>query len=55
MNNQTNRMREMLKKGDALRPEYADFDYDALDSSQLRWISHLSWFTKFRVRVESHF
>ena len=33
MNNQTNLMREMLKKGDTLRPAYDDFDFDGLDAT----------------------
>lgn len=38
-------MREMLKKGDALRPKYEDFDFDALDSTQQAWLNRLSRFT----------
>jgi hypothetical protein len=33
MNNQDNLMREMLKKGDAMLPKYANFNYEELDSS----------------------
>lgn len=45
----------MLKKGDALAPKYADFDFEALDSQQLKWLSHLSIFTKYRDRIERYF
>ena len=55
MNNQTNLMREMLKKGDALRPSYEDFDFDGLDPTQQAWIRRLTKFTRFRHRVESYF
>ena len=48
-------MRNMLKKGDALRPEYDNFDYAELDSSQLAWIRRLGFYTKYRDRVEKHF
>jgi hypothetical protein len=30
--NSENQMKKMLKKGDALLPQYANFDFDALDS-----------------------
>lgn len=33
MNNNDNLMRDMLRKGDILRPQYRDFDFDALDST----------------------
>jgi hypothetical protein len=33
MNNSDNLMREMLKKGDALRPKYEGFDFESLDST----------------------
>lgn len=48
-------MREMLKKGDAIRPKYEGFDFSQLDSTQIAWLERLSKFTKFRGRVESYF
>ena len=55
MNHQNDLMRNMLKKGDALRPEYASFDYEKLDSSQQRWIKLLGVYPKYRTRVEKYF
>jgi hypothetical protein len=48
-------MREMLKKGDALRPQYDGFKFDELDSTQIAWLNRLSKFTRFRTRVEAYF
>jgi hypothetical protein len=48
-------MREMLKKGDNLRPKYEDFDFDGLDSTQQAWLHRLTKFTRFRNRVENYF
>lgn len=48
-------MRDMLKKGDALRPKYDEFDFESLDSSQKKWLSRLAWFTKSRAWVERYF
>ena len=48
-------MREMLKKGDAMLPKYANFNYEELDSSQIGWINRLTWFTRMRPRIETYF
>lgn len=48
-------MRNMLRKGDKLRPEYASFDYNSLDSSQQMWIKLLGVYPKYRTRVELYF
>ncbi len=48
-------MKKMLKKGDALAPQYADFDFETLDSQQQQWLSHLGIFTRYRSRIESYF
>jgi len=50
-----NYMADMLKKGDDLRPAYANFDYEALDSTQLGWIRHLTYFSQYRARVIRRF
>ena len=38
-------MRNMLRKGDDLRPEYKKFEYEGLDSTQQFWINRLTLFT----------
>ncbi len=43
-----NQMRDMLAKGDVLRPAYKDFDYSNLDQSQHDWMRRLSIFTQYR-------
>ena len=50
-----NKMIMMLSKGDRLRPQYQDFDFSNLDSKQLQWINHLSYFTKYRGFMERRF
>ena len=41
----------MLMKGDRLRPQYENFDFENIDSSQKFWLNKLSNFTKFRKRI----
>lgn len=48
-------MREMLKKGDKMRPMYKDIDYSKFDSQQITWLNRLSYFTKFRNMIELYF
>ena len=48
-------MKEMLKKGDVLKPRYEDFDYSKLDETQLAWLSRLSLFSRYRNRIEKYF
>ena len=50
-----NLMEKMLSKGDSLRPKYENFDYSKLDSTQLFWIKRLTFFTRYRERIESRF
>ena len=38
-----------------MQGRYADFDYTALEGNQLRWIKHLSVFSKYRQRIVSKF
>ena len=44
-------MADMLKKGDDLRPAYNNFDYEALDSTQLAWVRRMTLYTQYRDRV----
>ena len=46
-------MRDMLAKGDALRPAYAGFDFSNLDDAQHKWLNRLSIFTKYRKLLTS--
>lgn len=46
-------MRDMLAKGDALRPQYAGFDFGNLDEAQHKWLNRLSVFTKYRKLLTS--
>lgn len=48
-----NLMRDMLTKGDALRPAYAGFNFDNLDDSQRSWLNRLSVFSKYRKFLTS--
>jgi hypothetical protein len=48
-------MKEMLLKGDDLRQDYKDFDFEKLDSQQKRWLSALTIFTKYRSFIERQF
>ena len=45
----------MLAKGDALRDRYKDFNFDALDSQQQRYLSRLTFFAKHRERILKKF
>uniref|UniRef100_A0A7S3CK52 Uncharacterized protein n=1 Tax=Strombidium rassoulzadegani TaxID=1082188 RepID=A0A7S3CK52_9SPIT len=50
-----NFVEKMLMKGDALRPQYRDFDFSKLDKTQIFWLDKLSWFSRFRKRIINRF
>ena len=43
-----NKMIGMLKKGDAIRPMYDNYDFSQLDANQRFWLDKLTIFTRFR-------
>jgi hypothetical protein len=49
--NRLNVMTDMLAKGDELKPQYAGFNFDALDATQHAALRRLTWFPKYRHRV----
>lgn len=53
--NKLNIMQDMLAKGDELKPQYAGFDFDALDATQHAWLRKLARFSKYRGRVLAFF
>ena len=53
--NQKNVLKEMLAKGDTLRPKYADFDFEKLDDKQIQFLKSMTIFPRYRKRIEAWF
>lgn len=52
---EANLLQKMLEKGDQIRSHYKDFDYDSLDSTQLKYLNKLTFFSKHRNRIIKKF
>ena len=50
-----NMVERMLKKGDRIKHKYDDFDFGALNSTQVFWLSKLSYFSKYSERIISRY
>ena len=43
-----NLLHSMLAKGDEIKEKYTTFDYNTLDSTQLKYINKLAFFAKHK-------
>lgn len=50
-----NLLHQMLAKGDRIKDQYVNFDFDGLDSTQVKYLNKLSFFSKHKERIAKKF